>query len=111
MSKTHHTTWLVYEEREVYDGGMVPLLVTETKALADQAKADIERAIEQVRGRLNRMPDPDEQGISDEEWTARFEARSNMLERFRWPHRIKRDTWAWDFAVRVMRLPFATEAR
>lgn len=112
MSTKHHTAWLVYEERDVYDGGgIAPLLVAESETLAAQAKADIERAIELVRRRLDRMPNPDDQGLSDDEWSYRFEARNKMLERVRWPHRIKRHAWAWDFTVSVMPLNFARGKR
>lgn len=112
MSKKKLQGWLVYDVGDAYEGGIDPLLVAPTRALADQAKADIERVIERVRARLERMPEPYEHGLSDDQWQTRYDAREKMLKGVRWPHGIARDPWSWDFQVGVMELPLlGTERR
>ncbi len=111
MSKKKLQAWLVYDVGDAYEGGIEPLLVAATRELAFQAKADIKRVIERVRDRLKRMPDPYEDGISDDQWQTRYDAREKMLSRVRWPHGIARDSWSWDFKVGVMALPMAEESR
>jgi len=102
--------WLVYEKGESYDGGDTPLLLVATQGLAAQAQADIQQVVEGVRSRLQRLPDPFEDGIDDDEYAARIGKRDRMLKRVRWPHGLKRESWAWNFVVGVMPLPFIQEA-
>lgn len=111
MTKRKSQVWLVYDNGDPYEGGIEPLLVVATEALAAQAKADIEQKVASARARMERLPDPFEDGIDHEEYVARSEKRDRMLDRLRWPYGIERAPWAWDFTVGVMPLPFVQEPR
>ena len=111
MGKRKPQAWLVYEEGEVYDGGHTPLLVAPTEALARHTKADIDQVVAGVRARIGRLPDPFEDHIGNDEYSARVDKRDQMLKRVRWPHGLKREPWNWNFTVAVMPLPLVQEQR
>lgn len=98
--------WLVYIERDYYDGGADPLLVCDCEQAANRAAERINAYARRLRERIDALQVFADE-ISEEEHARRWEKRRNMLQRARWPFGIKRDECeSLVLDVKAMSLPF-----
>lgn len=81
------TVYLVYRQREYYDGGMQPYMVFGDEPEATQAAEKMNGFHRRLRERIERL-DVFEDGISDDEYGRRSDKRQRMLDRARWPFGI-----------------------
>lgn len=103
------TVWLVYNNREYYDGGVDPLLMCHSEQDASRAAERINAFARRLRERIDTL-EVFADGISEEEHERRWEKRRSMLQRARWPFCLKRDECAsLDLEVKAMPLPFVRE--
>ncbi len=103
------TVWLVYNNREYYDGGVDPLLVCLGEQDANRAAERINAFARRLRERIDALQVFANE-ISEEEHARRWDKRRNMLQRARWPFGIKRDECeSLDLYAQAMPLPFVRE--
>ncbi len=103
------TVWLVYNDREYYNGGADPLLVCHGEQDANRAAERINAFARRLRERTDALQ-VFADGISDEEHGRRWEKRRAMLQRARWPLGLKRGEHdSLDLDAKAMPLPFARE--
>lgn len=105
------TVWLVYNNREYYDGGADPLLVCHGEQAANRAAQRINAFAQRLRERIDALQVFADE-ISEEEHGRRWEKRRSMLQRARWPFGLKRDECDnLNLDAKAMSLPFVREQR
>lgn len=81
-------TWLVIRPIQGWEDSMDMLLAAPTRSIAEDCADRINAFMESLRLRLARLPDPFEDGISDEEHSDRWDRRQRMITSARWPYGI-----------------------